>query len=43
MGQRESGICGPAATNTLTPLAESYSGSVPILVIMSFPWFVLAI
>jgi len=26
---------GPAATNTLTPLAESYSGSVPVLVIMS--------
>jgi thiamine pyrophosphate-dependent acetolactate synthase large subunit-like protein len=26
---------GPGATNTLTPLAESYSGSVPVLVIMS--------
>ena len=26
---------GPAATNTLTPLAESYSGSVPVFVIMS--------
>jgi thiamine pyrophosphate-dependent acetolactate synthase large subunit-like protein len=26
---------GPGATNTLTPLAESYSGSIPVLVIMS--------
>jgi thiamine pyrophosphate-dependent acetolactate synthase large subunit-like protein len=26
---------GPAATNTITPLAESYSGSVPVLVVMS--------
>ena len=26
---------GPAATNTLTPLAESYSGSVPVVVVMS--------
>jgi len=26
---------GPAAINTLTPLAESYSGSVPVFVIMS--------
>src|SRR5262249_53724515 len=26
---------GPAATNALTPLAESYSGSVPVFVIMS--------
>jgi thiamine pyrophosphate-dependent acetolactate synthase large subunit-like protein len=26
---------GPAATNTLTPLAESYAGSVPVFVIMS--------
>jgi thiamine pyrophosphate-dependent acetolactate synthase large subunit-like protein len=26
---------GPAATNTITPLAESYSGSVPVVVIMS--------
>jgi len=26
---------GPAATNTLTPLAESYSGSVPVFVVMS--------
>jgi acetolactate synthase-1/2/3 large subunit len=26
---------GPGATNTLTPLAESYAGSVPVLVIMS--------
>jgi acetolactate synthase-1/2/3 large subunit len=26
---------GPGATNTLTPLAESYSGSIPILVLMS--------
>ena len=26
---------GPGATNTLTPLAESYSGSVPVLVVMS--------
>jgi thiamine pyrophosphate-dependent acetolactate synthase large subunit-like protein len=26
---------GPGATNTLTPLAESYSGSVPVLVLMS--------
>jgi acetolactate synthase-1/2/3 large subunit len=26
---------GPAATNTITPLAESYSGSIPVLVIMS--------
>ena len=26
---------GPAATNTLTPLAESYSGSIPVAVIMS--------
>src|SRR5262249_14599391 len=25
----------PGATNTLTPLAESYSGSVPIVVVMS--------
>ncbi|MBI4560688.1 MAG: thiamine pyrophosphate-binding protein [Candidatus Rokubacteria bacterium] len=26
---------GPGATNTLTPLAESYSGSIPVLVLMS--------
>src|SRR5690349_12965225 len=26
---------GPAATNTLTALAESYAGSIPVLVIMS--------
>src|SRR2546428_91851 len=26
---------GPAATNTLTPLAESYSASVPVFVVMS--------
>jgi thiamine pyrophosphate-dependent acetolactate synthase large subunit-like protein len=26
---------GPAATNTLTPLSESYAGSVPVLVVMS--------
>jgi 5-guanidino-2-oxopentanoate decarboxylase len=26
---------GPGATNTLTPLAESYSGSIPVVVIMS--------
>jgi thiamine pyrophosphate-dependent acetolactate synthase large subunit-like protein len=26
---------GPAATNTITPLAESYSGSVPVVVVMS--------
>jgi acetolactate synthase-1/2/3 large subunit len=26
---------GPGATNTLTPLAESYSGSIPVAVIMS--------
>ena len=26
---------GPAATNTITPLAESYAGSVPVFVIMS--------
>jgi thiamine pyrophosphate-dependent acetolactate synthase large subunit-like protein len=26
---------GPGATNTLTPLAESYAGSVPVLVVMS--------
>jgi acetolactate synthase-1/2/3 large subunit len=26
---------GPGATNTLTPLAESYAGSVPVIVIMS--------
>jgi thiamine pyrophosphate-dependent acetolactate synthase large subunit-like protein len=26
---------GPGATNTLTPLAESYAGSIPVLVIMS--------
>lgn len=26
---------GPAATNTITPLAESYSGSIPVVVIMS--------
>jgi acetolactate synthase-1/2/3 large subunit len=26
---------GPAATNTLTPLSESYAGSVPVMVIMS--------
>src|ERR671923_1120895 len=26
---------GPAATNTITPLAESYDGSVPVFVIMS--------
>jgi acetolactate synthase-1/2/3 large subunit len=26
---------GPGATNTLTPLAESYSGSVPVVVVMS--------
>ena len=26
---------GPAATNTITPLSESYSGSVPVFVIMS--------
>ena len=26
---------GPAATNTITPLAESYSGSIPVLVVMS--------
>lgn len=26
---------GPAATNTITPLAESYAGSVPVLVVMS--------
>ena len=26
---------GPAATNTITPLAESYSGSIPVMVIMS--------
>src|ERR671923_1352858 len=29
------GTSGPAATNTITPLAESYSGSVPVVVIMS--------
>lgn len=26
---------GPGATNTLTPLAESYAGSIPVLVLMS--------
>ena len=26
---------GPGATNTLTPLAESYAGSIPVLVVMS--------
>ena len=26
---------GPGATNTLTPLAESYAGSTPVLVVMS--------
>jgi len=26
---------GPAATNTITPLSESYSGSIPVFVIMS--------
>jgi acetolactate synthase-1/2/3 large subunit len=26
---------GPAATNTITPLAESYSGSIPVVVVMS--------
>jgi acetolactate synthase-1/2/3 large subunit len=26
---------GPAATNTITPLAESYSGSIPIVIVMS--------
>jgi acetolactate synthase-1/2/3 large subunit len=26
---------GPGATNTLTPLAESYSGSVPVVLVMS--------
>ena len=26
---------GPGATNTITPLAESYAGSVPVLVVMS--------
>lgn len=26
---------GPGATNTLTPLAESYSGSIPVIVVMS--------
>jgi thiamine pyrophosphate-dependent acetolactate synthase large subunit-like protein len=26
---------GPAATNTLTPLAESFSGSIPVVVVMS--------
>src|SRR5687767_11832581 len=26
---------GPGATNTITPLAESYAGSIPVLVVMS--------
>ena len=26
---------GPGATNTLTPLAEAYAGSIPVLVVMS--------
>src|ERR671923_2188382 len=26
---------GPAATNTITPLSESYAGSVPVVVVMS--------
>lgn len=35
----EIGVClvttGPGATNTLTPLVESYAGSIPVLVVMS--------